>query len=170
MKKIRITGASPVDWYIGNIGEIMYMTSEDSECYFVASSPNAPNCRVHKIDAELVVDPIGSENEKKVNLYNDLPEKALRYNQGKPKWSLIHYKSLEPMIRVLEAGAKKYAPFNWQKPMDKKEILESMQRHLAALMDGEEIDPETGYSHVGNIQCNAMFYNYHNNKNNQSNT
>lgn len=88
-------------------------------------------------------------------------EHALRYNEGKPKWSLVHYKSLEPMIRVLEYGAFKYAPYNWQKPMPLEQILESMQRHLAALMDGELIDAESGISHMGHIQANAMFYNYH---------
>jgi len=93
-------------------------------------------------------------------------EKSIRYNEGKPKWSLVHYDSLIPMIRVLEFGAKKYAPFNWQKGLDLKEILESMQRHLAKLMDNEEIDTESGISHMGHIQANAMFYNYHKNKEN----
>jgi hypothetical protein len=89
------------------------------------------------------------------------PKKALRYNEGKPQWGLVHYKSMEPMVRVLEFGAKKYAPNNWMNDMDTRKILESMQRHLAALMDGELNDPETGMSHMGNIQCNAMFYNFH---------
>lgn len=89
-------------------------------------------------------------------------EKGLRYNEDKLKWGYIHYKSLEPMIRVLMFGAKKYAPENWKKGLDKKEILESMQRHLAALIDGEENDQESGISHMGHIQCNAMFYNYFN--------
>ena len=94
-------------------------------------------------------------------------EKALRYNEGKPKWSLVHYKSLEPMIRVLEFGALKYEPENWKKSMDLKEILNSMQRHLAKLMDGEEVDSESGISHMGHIQCNALFYNYHKDKENE---
>ena len=88
-------------------------------------------------------------------------EQALRYNEGKPQWSLVHFKSLEPMVRVLEFGALKYAPRNWQKKMDPMKILESMQRHLAALFDGEEVDSESGISHMGHIQANAMFYNYH---------
>lgn len=88
-------------------------------------------------------------------------QKAMRFNDGKPKWSYVHYASLVPMIRVLEFGAIKYAPFNWQKPMPTTEILESMQRHLAALMDGEEVDKESGLPHMGHIQANAMFYNYH---------
>ena len=36
------------------------------------------------------------------------PNMAMRFNEGKLQWSLVHYKSLEPMIRVLEFGAKKY--------------------------------------------------------------
>ena len=118
-------------------------------------------------------------------------ENALRYNTGKPQWSLMSYKSMEPMIRVLEYGAHKYSVFkdelgneytgdkvspedvvkmnlilvssgrdNWKKPMDLKKILESLQRHVAALMDGEEFDSESGIHHMGHIQCNSMFYNY----------
>ena len=95
-------------------------------------------------------------------------EKALRFNEGKPKWALVHYGSLIPMIKVLEFGALKYAPNNWKKPMPLDEILESMQRHLAALMDGEIYDKESGIHHMGHIQANAMFYNYHYNKNKQN--
>ena len=97
-------------------------------------------------------------------------EKGLRYNSGKRKWSLVHFKSLEPMIEVLEYGAKKYTvgdisgAENWKKGLDKKEILESMMRHLAALIDGQSHDPESQIHHMGHIQCNAMFYNYFNMK------
>jgi len=91
-------------------------------------------------------------------------EKSLRFNEGKPRWSLVHYESIVPMIRVLEFGADKYEAENWKKGLETKEILESMQRHLTSLMDGEEYDKESGISHMGHIQCNAMFYNYHKNK------
>jgi len=49
---------------------------------------------------------------------------------------------------------------NWQKGLSKREILESMQRHLAALLDGQEIDPESGLDHIGHIGCNYLFYSY----------
>lgn len=87
-------------------------------------------------------------------------KKADRFNSGKRKWSLVHYESLEPMVEVLEFGANKYSPNNWKKGLDKSEILESMQRHIAKLMDGERVDSESGISHMGHIMCNAMFYNY----------
>lgn len=92
-------------------------------------------------------------------------EKALRYNNGKPKWHLMHYASMEPMIRVLEFGANKYAPDNWKKDMDRKELLSCLQRHIAALMDAvkdeDHLDAESLINHIGHVQCNAMFYAYH---------
>lgn len=89
-----------------------------------------------------------------------MEEKALRYNKDKRKWSLVDYKSLEPMIEVLEFGVLKYSKNNWKKGLNKEEILESIMRHLSALMDGESNDSESGVSHMGHIMCNAMFYSY----------
>ena len=127
------------------------------------------------VDGERVVVNIIPNDLEKVILKNrdaqiKDPTKAARFNEGKPQWSYVHFKSLEPMIRVLEFGAIKYAPKNWMKPMDTMKILESMQRHLAALFDGEEVDSETGISHMGHIQCNAMFYNYHKEKEKNDNS
>lgn len=91
-------------------------------------------------------------------------EKGSRFNQGKLRWSLVHFKSLEPLVRVLEFGASKYGDFNWQKGLNKKEILESMMRHMTDLMDGNEYDEESKLHHIGHIMCNAMFYMFFKNK------
>ena len=90
-----------------------------------------------------------------------MTQKALRYNTNKLKWSLVHFKSLFPLVKVLMFGASKYAPFNWQKPMDLKEIEESAFRHLSAIIDGETHDAESGELHIGHLMCNAMFWTYH---------
>lgn len=87
-------------------------------------------------------------------------QKAMRFNDGKLKWSLVHFKSLEPLVEVLMFGAKKYSPDNWKKGLDTQEIMESMMRHVTAIMDGETKDPESGLPHIGHIMCNAMFYQY----------
>lgn len=88
-------------------------------------------------------------------------EIALRYNEWKPRWSLVHFPSLEPLVRVLEFWAKKYEEKNWMKPMDKKQILDSMIRHLVRLMEDEELDSESNLPHIGHIMANCMFYSYH---------
>lgn len=99
-------------------------------------------------------------------------EKGLRYNKGKRKWSLVDFESLESMVSVLEYGAEKYTvkdekgnvlrtgANNWKKGMIISEVCESLLRHTFALMRGEINDPESGLSHIGHIQCNAMFIDY----------
>lgn len=90
-----------------------------------------------------------------------MSEKSDRFNSGKEKWSLVHFQSLTPMVEVLEFGAKKYSPDNWKKGFDKKELLDSLLRHVTALADGEEFDKESKLHHIGHIMCNAMFYSFH---------
>lgn len=115
--------------------------------------------------------------------------KGLRFNEGKPKWSLVDFKSLEPMIEVLMYGAHKYSSFkdkdgveytgaeisvvkasemtqtysganNWKGGMNITEIFESLMRHLVAYMDGEGYDKESGYKHLGHAMANLMFMIY----------
>lgn len=90
-----------------------------------------------------------------------VPDKALRFDEGKPKWHLVHFRSLEPLVRALEFGELRYGAFNWQKPFEKERILNSAMRHLIKLMDGEELDSESGLPHIGHLMANAMFYSYH---------
>ena len=84
-------------------------------------------------------------------------ETGARFNAGKPKWSLVPQSALVPMVRVLEYGAKKYAPHNWQRGLPINEICESLKRHLDSFMEGEDNDLESTLSHIGHIQCNALF-------------
>ena len=86
-----------------------------------------------------------------------MDELGTRANQSKPKWSLVPQSALLPMVAVLEFGANKYAPFNWQKGLIITEICESLKRHLDAFMEGEDNDIESNLPHVGHIQCNALF-------------
>jgi hypothetical protein len=83
-----------------------------------------------------------------------------RFNSGKPQWSLVDFKSLEPMVKVLEYGKEKYGLGNWQKGLDNKAICESLLRHVFSYLDGELIDSESGISHIGHIQANAIFLEY----------
>lgn len=82
---------------------------------------------------------------------------GMRFNKGKPRWGLVPQSALLPMVEVLEFGANKYDAWNWTKGLSVVEICESMKRHLDAFMEGEDNDKESGISHVGHIQCNALF-------------
>jgi len=89
-------------------------------------------------------------------------DKALRYNNGKLDWTLLDFKSLEPLVKVMTYGEKKYNRFNWQKPCDDpRQHLQSAMRHLVALINSEEFDDESTERHTGHVMANMMMYNFH---------
>lgn len=60
------------------------------------------------------------------------------------------------MARALENGAKEYGAWNWRKGGIKlMTYVGAMQRHLDAIADGEDIDRESGFSHLGHILAGA---------------
>lgn len=49
-------------------------------------------------------------------------------------------------------GADKYGPFNWREyPVQMMTYLEAMQRHIAALIDGEDLAEDTGIHHLKHV-------------------
>jgi len=92
---------------------------------------------------------------------------ALRYNIGKEDFNLIDYKSLIPLIKVMEFGENKYSRNNWkQGGFSKESILNSLLRHTAKLSDAvsnntSEFDEESFVHHIGSIMANAMFYSHY---------
>lgn len=85
---------------------------------------------------------------------------GLRYNEGKRRWSLVDFQSLEGMVKVLEFGAEKYDDHNWKKGLKTTEVSESLMRHLFAYLSGEDKDPESELRHIDHILCNALFLSY----------
>ncbi len=82
---------------------------------------------------------------------------GLRYNTNKPRYDLLHPTAMAGIVKVLTAGANKYAERNWEAGMSWTTVLASMKRHIAAFERGEDYDPETGELHIDHVQCNAHF-------------
>lgn len=82
---------------------------------------------------------------------------GLRDNKGKLEYSMLDLTKMQECVKVLMFGKEKYARDNWKLGLKTSEILDSLLRHLAAIQSGELIDSESGLSHLGHIQCNALF-------------
>lgn len=82
---------------------------------------------------------------------------GVKDDKEKPRFDLISPIALEELAKVLTFGAKKYASWNWSKGLPYTRILAATLRHIFAYLRGETIDPETGYSHMAAVMCNAMF-------------
>ena len=59
---------------------------------------------------------------------------------------------------VMALGAKKYGAFNWQdSPVDATTYYDAALRHLMSWFAGENIDPESGVSHLAHVRaCMAI--------------
>lgn len=86
-----------------------------------------------------------------------MTELGIRYNEAKVKLSLLCSYALEGCARVLMFGMDKYDAWNWAKGQPIDEVIDSLERHLAAIKRGELIDEESGLPHVDHLQCNTMF-------------
>lgn len=92
--------------------------------------------------------------------YN-LEGQGIKHDQGKLEWHLLPLSCFRGVVRVLMFGAKKYAKWNWTKGMPWSQTYNATLRHLDAFMSGEEIDPETGESHLDHAMCCLMFLRHH---------
>ena len=81
---------------------------------------------------------------------------AARHNAGKPPYGQIPLCALESGLRVFAYGAKKYEQWNWAKGMRWSVPYECMLRHLDAWYRGEDLDPESGLTHLGHVMCNLV--------------
>lgn len=80
-----------------------------------------------------------------------------KYDSGKPTTALLPSQPLLEIAKVLDYGAKKYAPHNWSKGIKYSRVLSAAQRHMLAWNEGESVDPETGISHLAHAACNLLF-------------
>jgi len=86
-----------------------------------------------------------------------MTNKALRYNSNKPLLSLVP-SSLNRYVGMgMTYGALKYDRHNWRKGFNWSSLLDSLQRHIDAVKDGEDIDEESGLPHLCLIGCNVAF-------------
>lgn len=89
---------------------------------------------------------------------------AIKYDSGKTDWSLMPFECIEEINKVLDFGAKKYAAHNWRTGTGFKytRVLSSLLRHTFAWARGEDLDPESGLSHLSHMGCNVIFLIYYN--------
>lgn len=87
-----------------------------------------------------------------------LPPPGVKHDSRKPRWSLLPKTALHEIVQVLEFGATKYAPDNWQRVPDARtRYYDALMRHVEAWWNGEKTDPETGLHHLAHAGCCVLF-------------
>lgn len=77
---------------------------------------------------------------------------------GKHRWTLMPWASVCEVLAVLEYGATKYSPDNWQRVPDARvRYANAAMRHMVAWIQGEQCDAESGLSHLAHAVCCLLF-------------
>lgn len=89
------------------------------------------------------------------------PSHAVKYDNQKPRLSKIPKEFLESDIDVMQFGANKYGWDNWKLGMDHSRLLDAALRHIHAYNAGEDLDPESGLSHLAHARVGLGFLIYY---------
>lgn len=86
------------------------------------------------------------------------PATGIKHDAAKPRWDLVPWESMIPVVSVLTSGAQKYAPDNWRKVPDAhSRYFAAALRHMTAWWGGEINDPETNQPHLAHATCCLLF-------------
>lgn len=94
--------------------------------------------------------------------YNMDPTKGgIKHDDGKTQWHLLPLEAVEGAVRVMMHGAKKYSAYNWANGMPYTRVLDAAMRHINAIYQGEDKDPDSGLDHVDHALCELIFLKYY---------
>lgn len=78
-------------------------------------------------------------------------------DQGKLPWHLLPPDALDEVLRVLQGGAARYGERNWERGMSWSRPFSALMRHAWAWWRGQDVDPDTGISHLAHACVNLIF-------------
>jgi hypothetical protein len=78
---------------------------------------------------------------------------AVKNDENKTELNLLPVLALEKIGSVFSFGAKKYSNYNWSKGLLYSRIFAATLRHLFSWWKGEELDEESGKSHLYHAGC-----------------
>ena len=100
-----------------------------------------------------------SYEKKELNNRTNTDKKVggVKYDTNKIPLDLLPMAALLEVGEVLKFGAEKYEPYNWAKGMSYSRLIAACLRHVFAFNQGENLDPETGKSHIAHALCCLLF-------------
>ena len=83
---------------------------------------------------------------------------GVKHDTDKLRYDLLPFGAIDKIVEVLNFGAAKYAPDNWQQLPDfERRYFAAALRHLSRYQQGEQFDKESGLSHLAHAACCLTF-------------
>jgi hypothetical protein len=86
--------------------------------------------------------------------------KGLKHDADKAPLDLMPYCALEEISKALGFGAKKYSRGNFAKGLEYSRLIAAALRHINQFNMGEDLDSESGLSHIAHAGCMVVFLLY----------
>ena len=84
-------------------------------------------------------------------------DQSAKADKGKLELSLVNPELVKAVAEVRMYGTEKYGDSeNWRK-VEPKRYIDALYRHLLAYIEGNEVDEESGLSHLAHMACNLSF-------------
>lgn len=94
------------------------------------------------------------ESELKTALQNETKaETGKKFDDDKPPMELLSHRALVEIAKVFGMGAKKYGKYNYRNGIAWTRIIGAAYRHLGQFNAGEDLDSESGVSHIAHLGC-----------------
>ena len=81
--------------------------------------------------------------------------KGMKYDEGKPDWTLVPFNAMDQVVSGLTYGATKYDRHNWRK-IEPLRYHAAAMRHISSFMQGQVIDRESGLHHLAHAICSLL--------------
>jgi hypothetical protein len=89
-----------------------------------------------------------------MKLEDDSTNPKQKYGDKKVPLAFVPPASIIYEALAFKEGARKYGAYNWrEKKVELMTYLHAALRHLYAMLDGEELDPESGLHHIGHVKA-----------------
>ena len=118
---------------------------------------------VNALNGELggVVDERGNalyiDDNRCLRLNGISKDQSAKADKGKLELSLVNPELVKAVAEVRMYGTEKYGDSeNWRK-VEPKRYVDALYRHLLAYIEGNEVDEESGLSHLAHMACNISF-------------
>jgi hypothetical protein len=87
--------------------------------------------------------------------------KGKKFDKNKAAWSLIPFKQLEWIAKILTFGANKYGEEDWKyfisRDNNEDRYFSAALRHIVEWHRGEKLDEETNMPHLAHAICCLLF-------------
>jgi len=84
-------------------------------------------------------------------------EDGIKYDQDRLDWRLIPLECIEEIVKVLQHGAEKYSPDNWQRVRPTDRYYAALMRHVCAWRKGEIFDRDSKFRHLSHALTCLVF-------------